>query len=262
LRYSNSVLKEKLEFHYKAFDISSLAPDPAEFLRDKSTNEDIEIAGLISSVMAYGNVKQINATLKALFTVIGLEPFEFIRNFKIRDFKEKINLKHRFYTTSDIITFLIILSRIVGEYGSIKNYFLSQYRNEDESVKNMLERAPEKFLALAEASQAGLTPGVRFMFPKPSGGSACKRMNLFLRWMVRKDSIDYGIWSEIPASKLIIPVDTHIAKIAQKLRLTKRKNVSWKMAEEITENLRKFDPEDPVKYDFALCHIVMRKLSF
>ncbi len=100
------------------------------------------------------------------------------------------------------------------------------------------------------------------MFPLPEKGSACKRINLFLRWMVRKDELDFGFWDFISPSKLIIPVDTHIARIAISLKLTTRKNVSWQMAEEITSNLGKFDPVDPVKYDFALCHIGIRKLSF
>ncbi len=104
--------------------------------------------------------------------------------------------------------------------------------------------------------------GVRFMFPDPLKGSACKRQNLFLRWMIRNDELDFGLWKEIPTSKLIVPVDTHIAQISKKLQLTKRENVSWKMAEEITNNLKKFDENDPVKYDFALCHIGMRKLKF
>jgi uncharacterized protein (TIGR02757 family) len=100
------------------------------------------------------------------------------------------------------------------------------------------------------------------MFPLPSAGSACKRMNLFLRWMVRKDELDFGIWNEISPAKLVIPVDTHIARICKELKLTRLKNVSWKMAEEITDSLRKFDPVDPVKYDFAICHIGMRKMEF
>jgi uncharacterized protein (TIGR02757 family) len=104
--------------------------------------------------------------------------------------------------------------------------------------------------------------GFKFMFPLPENGSSCKRMNLFLRWMVRKDELDFGLWNSISPSKLVIPVDTHIARISTELGLTKRKNVSWKMAEEITENLKQFDPADPVKYDFAICHIGMRKLDF
>lgn len=106
------------------------------------------------------------------------------------------------------------------------------------------------------------TRGIVFMIPSPGKGSACKRMNLFLRWMVRKDELDFGLWNEIPTSKLLIPVDVHVARICKQLHLTARKNVSWKMAEEITDQLRKFDANDPVKYDFAICHIGMRKLKF
>jgi uncharacterized protein (TIGR02757 family) len=110
--------------------------------------------------------------------------------------------------------------------------------------------------------QKKVSSGLKFMFPNPAKGSACKRINLFLRWMIRKDELDFGLWNEIPTNKLVIPVDTHVAKISASLKLTKRKNVSWQMAEEITENLKKFDPVDPVKYDFALCHIGMRKMKF
>jgi len=104
--------------------------------------------------------------------------------------------------------------------------------------------------------------GIKFMFPNPEKGSACKRMNLFLRWMIRKDELDFGLWKSISPSQLIIPVDVHIARISQKLKLTTRKNISWNMAEEITNNLKKIDPVDPVKYDFALCHIGIRKIKF
>ena len=100
------------------------------------------------------------------------------------------------------------------------------------------------------------------MFPLPELGSACKRMNLFLRWMIRKDELDFGLWNKIAPHKLVIPVDTHVARICRELGLTSKKNVNWGMAEEITANLMKYDPADPVKYDFAICHIGMRKMIF
>ena len=96
--------------------------------------------------------------------------------------------------------------------------------------------------------------GLKQLFPSPDKGSACKRPNLFLRWMVRTQDVDFGIWDRIPPSKLIIPLDTHIAKIARCIGLTKRTSSDWKTAKEITDSLKKFDPEDPLKYDFALCH--------
>jgi uncharacterized protein (TIGR02757 family) len=142
----------------------------------------------------------------------------------------------------------------------LKNLFFSFYNSSEPNLKNSISKFSDYLLNKIEPRK--ITPVIRFMFPNPELGSACKRMNLFLRWMVRKDELDFGIWSEIPASKLVIPVDTHVARICKSLKLTKMKNVSWKMAEEITENLKKFDPADPVKYDFAICHIGMRKLKF
>ena len=144
----------------------------------------------------------------------------------------------------------------------LKNYFYPDIKETDSNTKNAITNFSNYFLQKAQNEFGELSRGLKFMFPLPEKGSACKRMNLFLRWMVRKDELDFGLWDEIPTSKLIIPVDTHIARICKQLKLTKRKNVSWQMAEEITENLKQFDPNDPVKYDFAICHIGMRKLSF
>src|SRR5690606_18004411 len=107
-----------------------------------------------------------------------------------------------------------------------------------------------------------ISSGFSFMFPIPEKNSACKRLNLFLRWMVRKDELDFGFWNSVKPDKLIIPVDTHIARICRELDLTKKRNVTWQMAEEITNNLKLYDPVDPVKYDFAVCHIGIRKLKF
>ncbi|MCH9030498.1 MAG: TIGR02757 family protein, partial [Bacteroidetes bacterium] len=132
----------------------------------------------------------------------------------------------------------------------------------DENVKNGITNFSEYFLTNYKKMYGNISNGIKFMFPLPQKGSACKRMNLFLRWMVRDDELDCGLWNEIPLNKLIIPVDTHIARICKQLNLTKRKKVNWEMAEEITGKLKRFDPVDPVKYDFALCHIGMRKLEF
>ena len=148
------------------------------------------------------------------------------------------------------------------EFGSIKNLFSKGFDKNDENVKNGVTNFSEYFLTNYKKMYGDFSNGIKFMFPLPHKGSACKRMNLFLRWMVRNDELDFGLWNEIPPNKLIIPVDTHIARICKQLKLTKRKNVNWKMAEEITGKLKMFDPVDPVKYDFALCHIGMRKLEF
>lgn len=254
-------LKQKLDYHYKAFDKSRISPDPLQFLHLFSDARDIETAGLIASVFAYGNVRQINRTLNKLFLLMGNSPYEYVINFGRRSNPlQSSDLKHRFYTDADVKMFLNLLNKILKKYGLLKNMFLKYYNSSEPDLRITLSKFSSHFLK--EMRSGELTPGIKFMFPNPETGSACKRMNLFLRWMVRKDELDFGIWNEIPPYKLVIPVDTHVARICRSLKLTKRKNVSWKMAEEITDNLRKYDPLDPVKYDFAICHIGMRKLRF
>jgi uncharacterized protein (TIGR02757 family) len=260
-----SFLKQKLDYHYKAFDKSQISPDPLQFLHLYKDKKDIEIAGFISSVFAYGNVKQIINTLNSIFKILGEKPFDFIINLKeILLHKYFANTIHRFYTSKDIQQFFAVLNSVLNKEGTLKNIFLKFYsgHQNDNNLRDPISKFSNYFLAASLIKNKKITPGFRFMFADPFTGSACKRMNLFLRWMIRKDELDFGLWNEIPANKLIIPVDTHVARICRELKLTTKKNVSWKMAEEITENLKKFDPADPVKYDFAICHIGMRKMIF
>ena len=261
-RLSKEQLHRKLDYHYKAFDRSQLSPDPLEFPHRYSSKEDIEIAAFISSVFAYGNIKQIMDSLENLFILIQNEPHKFVTDYKLKDgFKLFENIKHRFYTSDDIAVLFYLIHHVYKNYGSLKYYFLLYYFDKDKNIKNSLSFFSNNLKCISR-KMGYFTNGIQFMFPDPLTGSACKRMNLFLRWMVRKDELDFGLWHEISTDKLVIPVDTHIAKISKSLKLTKRKTVSWKMAEEITENLMKFNPKDPVKYDFAICHIGMRKLKF
>jgi len=258
----NTQLKNKLDYHYRYFDRSKISPDPLEFPRRFNDYYDIESSAFISSIFAYGNIKQIMNTLEKLHSIMGNKPFDFIINF---DYEKKKKLfdavRHRFYAPDDIARLFCALKKIYSSYGSLKYLFLLYYFEKEGNMKNSISFFSQNILNICVGKEE-TSHGLKFMFPDPSGGSACKRMNLFLRWMVRKDEIDFGLWEEIPASKLVIPVDTHIAQICKKLKLTKSSAVSWKMAEEITGNLKKFDHKDPVKYDFALCHIGMRKMNF
>lgn len=255
-------LKNKLDYHYKYFDRSQISPDPLEFLHLYSNPIDIEVAGIISSVFAYGNVKQIINTLNKIHNVIRHKPHEFVLNHSLeKDIILFKDIKHRFFSSVDIAKFFNSLNKSYKTYGSLKNLFTSIFLEKNGNFKETVSSFSHRLTELT-IGEGKTSIGIKFMFPDPFKGSACKRMNLFLRWMIRKDELDFGLWNEIPASKLIIPVDTHVAKICKKLNLTKRKNVSWQMAEEITEKLKKFDPDDPVKYDFAICHIGMRKLKF
>jgi uncharacterized protein (TIGR02757 family) len=256
-------LKQKLEYHYKAFDRTKLEPDPLQFLHLFKDARDIEVVGLIASIFAYGNVKQIENTLKKFIFVFDGKPYSFIKNFSLsKDSKKIAGIKHRFYSEDDIVKLFIILNKEIKKHKSIKQIFLLGYNISDENVKNGISKFSNHFLNSFLETFGDISDGIKFMFSIPEKGSACKRVNLFLRWMVRKDKLDFGLWNEIQTSKLVIPVDTHIARICKSLKLTKRKNADWKMAEEITYNLKKFDPNDPVKYDFAICHIGIRKLKF
>jgi len=256
-------LKQKLEYHYKAFDRSTIEPDPLQFLYLFDDEKDIEVMGFIASVFAYGSVKQIINTLDNIVHLMNSKPYEFVTNLNFkRDLKLFEGIKHRFYSEIDISRFFLLLHIVYNENQSLKKLFFKGFNKKDIDVKNGISNFSRYYLNLYRNNFGKESRGVKFMFPLPEKGSACKRMNLFLRWMVRKDELDFGLWNEIPASKLVIPVDTHVAKISKQLNLTKRKNVSWKMAVEITNNLKKFDPDDPVKYDFAICHIGMRNLEF
>ncbi|MCW8803075.1 MAG: TIGR02757 family protein [Ignavibacteriaceae bacterium] len=254
-------IKNKLEYHYKAFDKSKLEPDPLQFSHKFKDENDIEVMAFIASVFAYGNVKQIVNTLNRFLAIANNKPYRFIQSFSTNNSKLG-NFIHRFYSTEDILQLFQLLNLVYNEFGSLKKLFLTGYQEVDSNTKNAITNFSNHFLQKAQDEYGTLSRVLKFMFPLPEKGSACKRMNLFLRWMVRKDELDFGLWREIPTSKLIIPVDTHVARICKQLKLTKRKIVSWQMAEEITYNLKQFDPNDPIKYDFAICHIGMRKLSF
>ncbi len=256
-------LKRKLDYHYQYFDKSKISPDPLEFLHLYENFYDIEIAGIISAIFAYGNVKQIISTLNKIHKTMNYKPHSFIMNFDFE--KDKIlfeSLKYRFYNSQDISHLFSILNFVYKNSGSLKDLFLQNYNKDELNLKNPISKFSKNMISISKKFHGNSSNGIKFMFSDPYSGSACKRINLFLRWMIRKDELDFGIWNEIPPNKLVIPVDTHIARICKELKLTKLKNVNWKMAEEITENLKKFDPIDPVKYDFAICHIGMRKMKF
>lgn len=255
-------LKKKLNYHYRYFDFSKISPDPLEFPHRYTEEKDIEISAFISSVFAYGNVNQIIATLEKVHKAMGKSPSKFIEKYDIEKGQKKFaNIKHRFYTSDDIVLLFLALHRAYKHYGSLNYLFILYHFDGDDDLKFSVKRFSENMINLA-VGRGEVSNGLKFMFPDPSKGSACKRMNLFLRWMVRKDELDFGLWKEIKPSQLLIPVDTHVAQVCKKLRLTHVKNVSWKMAEDITKKLKKIDPKDPVKYDFAICHIGMRKMKF
>lgn len=250
-------LKEILENLYLTYQRKFSSKDPVWILHRFSDPQDIEIAGLITSAYAYGSVDQINNFVATILKRIGNKPYEFTINFQKRKDKKFLKgLYYRFNSEGDLINLFDSLNKNLTQYLSLKNLFLSNYKNGHE---NIIEALAGFTSALSFNTPKKNNKYYHYLLPNPSNGSTCKRMNLFLRWMVRKDDIDFGIWNEISTSKLIMPVDTHIGKISKKLKLVKRKSVDLKFAIELTNKLKQFDSIDPVKYDFSLCHIGIDK---
>jgi uncharacterized protein (TIGR02757 family) len=149
---------------------------------------------------------------------------------------------------------------MIDRAGSIEGFFAEGYDSSSQDVTGALDSLSTRALALDLAAAYGRVPrkaGVHYFFPRPSAGSGCKRLNLFLRWMVRHDALDLGVWTRVSPAKLIVPLDTHVIRVGRCLRLTRRASPGWAMAHDITASLRTLDPDDPVKYDFALCHLGM-----
>lgn len=245
-------LKDLLDNLYLSYKHRFSSKDPVWNLHKFNDETDIEIIGLLCSAYAYGSVDQINLFISRLMHKIGCKPYEFTINFQKRKDKKYIkDLHYRFNTGDDLVNLFYSINKNLIAYSSLKNLFMSYFNSNDINIIPALSGFTKKL------SLNGKHTGNKYynyLIPSPGNGSTCKRLNLYLRWMVRKDEIDLGIWNEIDTSKLIMPVDTHIARISKKLKLVKRKSVDLKFAIELTEKLKKFDSSDPVKYDFALCH--------
>ncbi|MBI4641933.1 MAG: TIGR02757 family protein [Candidatus Tectomicrobia bacterium] len=261
-------LKEYLDQLYQEFDIRWLSPDPLEFVYKFQAPQDREVIGIIASSLAYGRVRQILKSIETVLTLMEGEPYQFVMAFHPeRDLEKFQSFTHRFTKGEDIACLLYFLQQILSRYQSIYAFFRQGYRATDETIRPALIRFVEGMLSLDSSPfyhhERSLPrwAGVRYFFPSPQEGSACKRLNLFLRWMVRRgDTLDCGLWRDIAPSKLIIPLDTHVGRVAQRFALTTMKSANWKMAEQITGHLREFDPDDPVKYDFALFRLGMLSL--
>jgi uncharacterized protein (TIGR02757 family) len=234
-------------------------PDPLLFVYHYSQPRDMEIAAFLAALLAYGRVQHIKNSLTRLFAYMGDSPFEFVKNFDKRKRQKIHNFKHRF-TTGDCLSDLMeLLRNVLAQYGSIEKFFLQGYNPNDENIVPSLDRFSNSLLTMyAENHNGRLSNGLRFLLPKPSAGSACKRLNLFLRWMVRDDDIDAGLWKSVDKAKLIVPLDVHMGRLCRILKLYDQKSPSLTAAVKITESFARIQPADPVKYDFALSRIGIR----
>lgn len=261
VKNNGPLLKSALEAFYGHYDLKQrIAHDPIQFPHRYNKPADRETAGFIASSLSYGRVDLFTSVLEKIVCITGASPYEFLLDFDVRKSAGLFEgIKYRMNTTKDIIAFLHLLSGMLRKYGTLGGFFKHAFSNDDPDIINALSKFVKAFYAGDTSVVYGkrVYPfGLLQMLPSPDKGSTCKRATMFLRWMVRTgDGVDFGIWTFIPADKLIIPLDTHIARIARHLGLTQRKTTDMKTAIDITNHLKQFDPADPVKYDFALCHL-------
>jgi len=250
-------LRRRLDTLYLQYDHRHVTPDPLEFVRAQASAPDREVVGLIASSLAYGTVTQIKKSIGAVVGALGPGPAESVRRLDPPSARERLGgFKHRFNDARDVACLLFFVRQMIESDGSVEAFFAAGDDPSSPDVAPGLASFATRALALDHGGLYGRGPlprqaGVRFFFPSPESGSACKRLNLFLRWMVRSDSVDLGVWSKVAPSRLVIPLDAHVFAIARRTRLTRYRSPGWPMALDLTRRLRRLDPRDPVKYDFA-----------
>ncbi len=221
-------------------------PDPVEFLYPFDDPRDREIVGLLASCLAYGRVAQIHASVSSALARIAPTPLRFLRDATGSSLRRAFrNFKHRFTGGEEVSALLYGMKSMIEEYGSIERCFAAGLRPESENILPALTDFSERLAA-------GIDVAGSMFLPSPRRGSACKRLHLFLRWMVRRDEVDPGGWDGVPKAGLIVPLDTHMHRIGLMLGLTSRRQADQRTAIEITQSFKKLVPEDPVRYDFAL----------
>ncbi len=258
-------LKQTLNRLYRDYNFNGrILHDPIEFPHRYKRPEDIEVSGFIASCFAYGRVDLFKPVIKRILSIMGESPYDFLVNFDLKRHGHLLSgIKYRFNENNDIICLLHMLSMALKRFKRLDALFKLHSWDNDPNIGIGQAGFVESLLGTDTSLVYGknIRPmGLLQFFPSPKKGSACKRMNLFLRWMIRDKDIDFGIWKGIPKNKLVIPLDTHIARISKCLGFTKRSSQGWKMAVEITDSLKRLDPEDPLKYDFALCHKGISKI--
>jgi len=254
-------LATSLDALYHDYNRVDSASDPIQKVRPFSDPADREIAGFCAGALAFGRVASVLNSIGTLLSVMGPSPAAFVRRFDPEDAPPAMRaMVHRWIRGDDVVALLWILRQMLERSGSIEGFLLEGYRDGDEDIGAALDSFSTRALALDIRRAYGRVPrrpGVCYFFPRPSAGSACKRLNLFLRWMARSDEVDLGVWTRVPPAKLIVPLDTHVIRLGHCLRLTRYRSPGWKMAADITASLRKLNPEDPIRFDFSLCHVGM-----
>ncbi len=260
----HALLGERLDALYRLYGPETVATDPILFVGRYAEAEDREVAGWIASAFAYGQVPVIQANVGRLLAALGTRParaLDAVRSFRELASDALAGFRHRFHGARDAATLLFAIARArEAGGGSLRSFFEAELRPEDRDTGPLLSRVVARLEGFDYRPALGVRrlperSPVRFFFPDPASGSACKRWNLYLRWMVRRDALDFGLWPGIPTARLVVPTDTHVHRIARRLGLTRRRTADWKAARQITDALARFDAADPVRFDYALCRI-------
>ncbi|MEO8382728.1 MAG: TIGR02757 family protein [Acidobacteriota bacterium] len=246
------LLKERLDELVTTFDVSTISPDPLQLVLRYDDPLDQETAGIIAAAFAYGRADIIVANIGAVLAKMGRSPYRYLEQFDAREARHRFaGFAHRFHKTPDLVAFLRCLARVIRAHGSLGSLFEKSYDERDADIGPSLAR----FVASILDPDGRSPKTVRYLLTSPEDGSACKRMNLYLRWMVRTTAPDLGLWTFVAPAKLVMPLDTHVHRIATFLGLSERKSGDWKAARALTDRLAVFDRTDPVRYDFALCRL-------
>lgn len=256
-------LREHLEALLAATDVPArLAADPLGVARRFERPDDLEIAALVAASLAFGQVVTIRRNVARVLDVLGERPALAVRERSLAEHRRGLaGFAHRVWRADDVSRLLAGAGRVARAHGSLGACFAGHHeaapaREPGARLQVALAGFVDELTGTGTGSGRRVAPSraFRHLLPDPRAGSACKRLLLYLRWMVRPaDGVDLGLWP-VPASALLVPVDTHVHRISLNLGLTLRRDVSWRTAEEITARLRELDPADPVRFDFALCH--------
>jgi len=269
------LLRDRLDALVATFDVTTIEPDPLQLVRRYSDPRDAEVVGLLAAAFAYGRAEVVVANVGAVLAKMRPSPYAYLATFDRNEATKRFaGFSHRFHKTRELVDLLERIARAIETHGSLGALFRECYDEGDEDIGPSLARfvttlrsggrprPPSRGVeprplpgSLRSRADEGVRRSLEFLLSSPTDGSACKRMNLYLRWMVRRTSPDLGLWTFVDPSKLVMPVDTHIHRIATFLGLNDRKSADWKAARAITDELAVFDRSDPVRYDFALCRL-------
>ena len=246
----NKAIYELLEQKYHEFNAAAfIENDPISIPHSFTKKQDIEIMAFWTAVLSWGNRKSIINSARKLVDLMDGAPHQFILEHREKDLKKFLQFKHRTFNTTDTLYFIEFFKNYYQKHNSLEDAFYDTMTKKDLTVERGLVGFHDLFFSLEDAPHR-----TKKHIATPVRKSTCKRINMYLRWMVRKDKggVDFGIWSKIKAAQLLCPLDVHVDRVGRRLGLINRKQTDWQTVLELTENLRSFDKNDPVKYDFAL----------